>query len=238
MTAVQQQAGDRGRRRAPRVALAVAAALLAPVLAAVVPGARPAPYGDALTRRPGPPAARLAVRLRPDRAVEAYDPATGAPRWRYARTGRRPLAVREIAPDAVALWDDGMVTGSDLRGGTVHWHRAVPGAAGRFALQPLDASGRLFAVVSARRITAYRTRDGDLRWVLPARPGCAFRPPDPALAGGHRNTLVLPQPCGGAHSAAATRLVAVDGLGRVAPGGSPDAPRSRTAPGKLLAGPR
>ncbi|MGH1555243.1 hypothetical protein ACRAWF_35450 [Streptomyces sp. L7] len=85
-------------------------------------------------------------------------------------------------------------------GRSVRWHRA-PARGGRVAahraaagvLRPL---GRGMLAVVAARIAAYRTADGDLRWVLPARAGCAFRP---ERAVRHGRALLVAQPC--AHGA-------------------------------------
>ncbi|WP_240926142.1 PQQ-like beta-propeller repeat protein [Streptomyces sp. JB150] len=194
---------------------ALALALAAPLLAGAHQ-VRPAPYGDRLTvhaRVAGTGAAEPRI----DRAaVEARDPRTGALRWRHAREGRRPLAVLPARGEAITLWDDGLVTATD--GHRVRWHRALPAAAGwlraRGGTGVLRLLGRgMLAVVTPRRVTAYRLADGDLRWVLPARPGCAFAP---ERAVGHGRALLLAQPCG--PSAAWTaQLVAVDDLGRIAP---------------------
>ncbi|GAA3307056.1 hypothetical protein GCM10020295_64910 [Streptomyces cinereospinus] len=172
-------------------------------------------------------------------AVEAYDRATGLVRWRYAREGRRPLTVLPARGEAIALWDDGLVTDTD--GTSVRWHRALPAAAdwlpahgGTGVLRPLG--GGILAVVTPRRIAAYRTADGDLRWVLPARKGCVFRP-ERALR--HGRALLVAQPC--PRAAWTGRLVAVDDLGRITPhrtplgngvrgGGPPSPPRTRSPP--------
>ncbi|MEU9959996.1 hypothetical protein [Streptomyces sp. NPDC050982] len=91
--------------------------------------------------------------------------------------------------DAITLWDDGLVTATSH--GAVRWHKALPGAAGLLAahggaglLRNLDMG--MLAIVTPRRVTAYRVTasprtayrvgDGDLRWVLPARRGCVYRP--------------------------------------------------------------
>lgn len=238
---------------APAPSPASPAALAAParrllvglLLAAVAAGAlgvghrvRPAPYGDRLL--PGTPG-EWAVRVR-DAAVTGYDRRTGAPRWRYARAGHRPVAVLPARGEAIALWDDGLLTDTDGR--SVRWHRALPDAAewlpdhgGAGVLRPLGRG--ILAVVSPRRVTAYRTADGDLRWVLPARPGCAFRPEGAVRRG---TALLLAQPC--ADAAWTGQLVALDHLGRIAPGRTPlgnDPPRPRTVrldAGKALAPPR
>ncbi|MFJ5645950.1 hypothetical protein [Streptomyces sp. NPDC093223] len=196
---------------------------------------RPAPYGDHLT--PGP-AARSARAH--GAAVEAYDGRTL--RWRYARAGRRPLSVLPARGHAIAVWDDGLVTDTDGR--SVRWHRALPAATGWLrrqggtgVLRPLGRG--MLAVVTPDRIAAYRTADGDLRWVLPARAGCAFRP---ERAVRHGPALLLAQPCpDGAWTA---QLIAVDDLGRIVPhraplgndrpGTGPTGPRT----GKALAPPR
>ena len=139
-----------GARRVRRPLVATLAFLLAvPVLAAVYES-RPAPYGDHFT--------------------------AGA---RYTRDGRHPLAVLRARGDAITLWDDGLVTAAD--GSAVRWHRALPASAhwlpaqgGTGVLRPLGRG--LLAVVTPPRIAAYRIADGDLRWVVPARGGCAFAP--------------------------------------------------------------
>jgi hypothetical protein len=152
--------------------------------------------------------------------VEARDPRTGALHWRHTRDGRRPLALLPARGEAITLWDDGLVTDTD--GHRVRWHRALPAAAGWLrarggtgVLRPLGRG--MLAVVTPRRVMAYRLADGDLRWVLPARPGCAYAP---ERAVRHSGALLLAQPC--APSAAWTaQLVAVDDLGRIAPGRRP-----------------
>ncbi|MET9296882.1 hypothetical protein [Streptomyces sp. NPDC003077] len=119
---------------------------------------------------------------------------------------------------------------------TVRWHRGVPESAdwltgpaarrGAGVLQPLDPAARMLAVVTPGRITAYRTADGDLRWVLPARPGCAFAP--------HRflrraAVLLIAQPCRATGPRPApdeavpwtAEIVPVDAFGRIAPGRAP-----------------
>lgn len=205
--------------RVPRHLPAAVAALLltAPVLAAAHQ-ARPAPYGDRLTvhARVQHPPADLRIRRG---AVEAYERTTGGVRWRYAREGARPLAVLPARGEAITLWDDGLVTDTD--GITVRWHRALPAAAGwlaahggRGVLRPLGRG--ILAVVTPGRVAAYRTADGDLRWVLPARGGCAFRPERALRRGG---ALLVAQPC--ARAAWTTELVAVDDLGRIAPHRAP-----------------
>ncbi|WP_406434315.1 hypothetical protein OHB00_12685 [Streptomyces sp. NBC_00631] len=208
--------------RTPLKGLLALALLLAAVLL-LVTGAhriRPAPYGDHLT--PGPPAP--GARARGD-LVEAYDGRTL--RWRYARVGRRPLSVLPTRGQAITVWDDGLVTDTDGR--SVRWHRALPAATGWLrarggagVLRLLD--GGILAIVTPARIAAYRTGDGDLRWVLPARAGCAFRP---ERAVRHGSALLVAQPC--VHGAWTAQLVAVDDLGGIAPHRTPlgnDPPRA------------
>ncbi|WP_353941767.1 hypothetical protein ABII15_09080 [Streptomyces sp. HUAS MG91] len=213
--------------RRPRAAslLPPLAVLLALLLIGAAQGARPHPFGDHLARvgdRPGAPALRTSVG-----AVEAYD-AEGT-RWRHTREGRRALAVLPAAGHAFALWSDGLVTDTE-RGAaaTVRWHRATPDAApwlrtpgahgGAGVLQPLDPAARMLAVVTPHRIAAYRTADGDLRWVLPARAGCAFAPAAAARRGA---ALLIAQPCAGHDTDWTEQIVAVDDLGRIAPHRTP-----------------
>ncbi|GAA4089123.1 hypothetical protein [Streptomyces shaanxiensis] len=218
-------------RRPPRAPLLAAASLLLlalPVLTAAH-HARPAPYGDHLTvharvphatpppLRPHPQApAHLRTHTT---AIEAHDPRTGHPLWRYAREGRRPLTSLHARPharvDVITLWDDGMVTDTDGR--SVRWHRALPAAGdwlpahgGTGVLRPLGRG--MLAVVTPGRVVAYRIADGDLRWVLPAREGCAF---EPARAERHGGALLLAQPC--PRAAWTAQLIAVDDLGRITP---------------------
>ncbi|MFF7471277.1 hypothetical protein [Streptomyces sp. NPDC008092] len=222
-------------RRPVKRVLALAL-LLAAGLLAVAHEIRPAPYGDHLTSGPPAPTARAR-----GGAVEAYDGRTL--RWRYARVGRRPLSVLPTRGQAITVWDDGLVTDTDGR--SVRWHRALPAATGWLrarggagVLRPLGRG--ILAVVTPSRITAYRTADGDLRWVLPARAGCAFRP-ERAVRHGH--ALLVAQPC--ADGAWTAQLVAVDDLGGIAPhrtplgnerprAGRPEHPRTE----KALAPPR
>ncbi|MFF7979452.1 hypothetical protein ACFZDK_09975 [Streptomyces sp. NPDC007901] len=227
----------RPTRKRPHRSLALAATLLVmTALLAVAHTIRPAPYGDRLT--PGPPA--HTARARAD-VVEAYEGRTL--RWRYARVGRRPLSVLPARGHAIALWDDGLVTDTDGR--AVRWHRALPAATGWLrrqgatgVLRPLGRG--ILAVVTPSRIAAYRTADGDLRWVLPARAGCAFHP---ERAVRHGTALLVAQPC--RHGAWTEQLVAVDDLGGIAPhreplgneppgAGRPEHPRTE----KALAPPR
>ncbi|MEU3825268.1 hypothetical protein AB0F36_08070 [Streptomyces sp. NPDC029080] len=222
----------------PSAVLAARRLLVGLLLVAVAAGSlgvahrlRPAPYGDRLL--PGGPGT-WAARAR-GAAVVGYDPRTGAPRWRYARAGHRPLDVVPARGAAITLWDDGLLTDTDGR--SVRWHRALPDAAewlpaqgGTGVLRPLGRG--ILGVVTPHRVTAYRTADGDLRWVLPARTGCAFRP-EAALRRGA--ALLLAQPC--ADASWTGQLVALDDLGRIAPGRTPlgnDLPGPR--PGRLDAG--
>ncbi|MEU1040781.1 hypothetical protein ACFYP4_32130 [Streptomyces sp. NPDC005551] len=203
---------------------AAVALLLAVPLLAAAHRARPAPYGDHLTV-PARVEHTAPVRLRTGgNAVEAYDGATGSPRWTYTRAGRRPLAVLHARVHAITLWDDGLVTDTAPDGASVRWHRALPGAAGwlaarggRGVLRTLGPAARMLAVITPERIAAYRTADGDLRWVLPAQPGCAFTP---GRAARHGGTLLLAQPCA-ADAAWTGQIVAVDDLGRVTPRRTP-----------------
>ncbi|MFE6894720.1 hypothetical protein [Streptomyces sp. NPDC057694] len=215
--------------RRPRAGLLrpVLAALLALPLIAAAHGTRPHPFGDHIARVPahsGAPAPALRVS---DGAVEAYD--AGGTRWRHAREGRRARAVLPAAGHAFALWSDGLVTDIERRtAAAVRWHRAVPDAAswlrtpgaqgGAGVLQPLGPGARMLAVVTPQRIAAYRTADGDLRWVLPARAGCAFAP---AAAARRGTALLVAQPCTGHDAAWTDQIVAVDDLGRIAPGRTP-----------------
>ncbi|MFJ2772961.1 hypothetical protein [Streptomyces sp. NPDC087300] len=227
----------RAARRGTRIALPfvfvfVLVLLLAVPLITAAHHARPAPYGDHLTvharvadtARAGVPELRTT-----GRAVEAYDPGSGAVRWTYAREGRRPLKTLGAPGHAFTLWSDGLVTDTARAdGGSVRWHRAVPGSAdwlrepaargGAGVLRPLTPGARMLAVVTPRRIAAYRTADGDLRWVLPARPGCAF---EPARSVRVRGALLVAQPCGSAGAAWTSQLIAVDDYGRIVPGRTP-----------------
>ncbi|MCF1597419.1 PQQ-like beta-propeller repeat protein [Streptomyces muensis] len=223
----------RSRLLAPALAL-----LLAIPLLAVAHQARPAPYGDHLTVPRTAPARvpHATPRLRTHgTALQAHDPRTGALRWRYAREGRRPLTSLHARGDVITLWDDGLVTATDGR--TVRWHRALPAPGdwlpahgGTGVLRPLGHG--MLAVVTPRRVAAYRVADGDLRWVLPARDGCAFRP---ERAVHHSKTLVVAQPC--PQAAWTAQLVALDDLGRIVPGRV--RPRlEHPNPEKVLAQPR
>ncbi|MCX4879874.1 MULTISPECIES: hypothetical protein [unclassified Streptomyces] len=203
-----------GARRVRRPLVATLAFLLAvPVLAAVYES-RPAPYGDHFT--------------------------AGA---RYTRDGRHPLAVLRARGDAITLWDDGLVTAAD--GSAVRWHRALPASAdwlpaqgGTGVLRPLGRG--LLAVVTPPRIAAYRIADGDLRWVVPARGGCAFAPERAVRHAA--GALLVAQLC--PESAWTSQLIAVDELGRTtlhrAPlgdslaGGRPEHPNTE----KVVAQPR
>jgi hypothetical protein len=220
----------RSRLLATALGLSLAAPLLA--LLAAAHQTRPSPYGDHFTiharvdhrvdHRVGHGVEHATKpRLRTERAtVEAYDARTGEVRWTHAREGRRPLAVLPARGHAIVLWDDGLITGTTRN--AVRWHRALPGAADWLAarsgvgvLRPL--SHGMLAVVTPQRIVAYRTADGDLRWVLPARRGCAFAP---ARAVRHGTALLVAQPCPRA-AAWTSQLVAVDDLGRITPHRTP-----------------
>jgi hypothetical protein len=220
--------------------------LLAALLLAAAHQVRPTPYGDHFTahargEHATAPERATAPRLRTHGAtVEAYDGRTGELRWTHAREGRRPLTVLPARGEAITLWDDGLVT--DTARGAVRWHRAIPDAAGRLAahggagvLRALDRG--MLAVVTPERITAYRIADGDLRWVLPARRGCAF---EPARAMRHGTALLVAQPC--PESAWTAQLIAVDDLGRITPHRTPLG-NERHSPehphtGKVVAPPR
>ena len=212
----REGARRRGLPRGAGLLPALLGLLLAVPLLAAAHEARRAPFGDRLgvhTRVADGHPVRARVH---GAAVEARDPRTGALHWRHTRDGRRPLAVLPARGEAIALWDDGLVTDTDGR--AVRWHRALPAAdgwlraqGGTGVLRPLGRG--MLAVVTPRRVTAYRLADGDLRWVLPARQGCAFAP---ERAVRHSGALLLAQPC--APSAPWTaQLIAVDDLGRIAP---------------------
>ncbi|MCD9879005.1 hypothetical protein [Streptomyces guryensis] len=207
-------APERPGRPALRRRLPAALALLvaAPVLAAVH-AARPTPYGDHFT-------------------ADAH----------YAREGHHPLAVLPARGNAVTLWDDGLVTAHE--GTSVRWHRALPAAdawlpaqGGTGVLRPLGRG--ILAVVTPPRIAGYRIADGNLRWVLPARDGCAFAP---ERAVRHAGALIVAQPCPAA--AWTSQLIAVDDLGRITPHRTPlgnDVPGRRPehpSTEKVLARPR
>lgn len=92
----------------------------------------------------------------------------------------------------------------------------------------------MLAVVTPQRVAAYRTADGDLRWVLPAAPGCAFEPYRYA----RRSTaLLIAQPCRDA-VAWTEQMVAVDGLGRIVPDRTPLGNGVGDHPKKVVAGHR
>ncbi|WP_254407357.1 hypothetical protein [Streptomyces sp. GMY02] len=221
----------RGPRRGVRLALAVVPALLALPLVTAAHQSRQAPFGDRLTSRPAaapaPPSGQDPVLRAVGPRVEAHDRRSGALRWVHERSGRRPLAVAAAPGHAFALWNDGLVTDTEsATGRAVRWHRALPGLAdwlaaapgrGTGVLQLLDPEARMLAVVAPERITAYRTEDGDLRWVLPAARGCAFDPGRHVRTGG---ALLIAQPCAG-NAAWTAELKAVDGLGRIVPGRTP-----------------
>jgi hypothetical protein len=220
--------GPLRRLLTPALALLLAASLLA-----AAHQARPTPYGDHITvyARVDVDSSDARPALRTTKgAVEAYDEATGRPRWSYVREGHRPLAVVPARGDAIALWDDGLVTATAtdtaLRdGGVVRWHRALPGAApwlaahgGSGVLRPLGS--RMLAVVTPQRMAAYRIADGDLRWVLPAGRGCEFAP---TRAVRHGTALLIAQPCpddDGIDNWTA-EIIAVDDLGRITPDRTP-----------------
>ncbi|MFE0131343.1 hypothetical protein ACFWY6_07140 [Streptomyces sp. NPDC059037] len=217
-------------RRGSRLALPVALALLALPLITAAHHSRPAPYGDHITVHARVDGDNAVPELRTKGpTVEAYDPATGRARWTYGRAGHRPLALLPAPGHAVALWSDGLVTDTARADGSaVRWHRAIPGSASWLrtpaargaagVLQPLDPHGRMIAVVTPHRIAAYRTADGDLRWVLPAGGGCAF---EPARSVRHRAALLVAQPCGDAATPWTSQLIAVDDLGRIVPRRTP-----------------
>ncbi|GGJ38040.1 PQQ-like beta-propeller repeat protein [Streptomyces brasiliensis] len=244
MAVLPEYAPPLARRRdtaARTRSLTPALVLLVALLLAAAHHIRPAPYGDRLTVRVAGGSGTPALRTRGG-AVEAYDRTAGAPRWRYARDGRRPLSFLPARGSAIALWDDGLVTGTDGR--TVRWHRALPDATdwlrargGAGVLRPLGRG--MLAVVTPRRIAAYRAADGDLRWLLPASEGCAFRP---ERAVRHGAALLVAQPC--ASGSWTAQVIAVDDLGRIIPGraplgnGVPRAEIEHPDPAKALASPR
>ncbi|CAM5647397.1 hypothetical protein GCM10010329_09530 [Streptomyces spiroverticillatus] len=208
------------RTRPARLLLPVLAALLAVPLLTAAHQTRPAPYGDRLVAPEGPrPAPDPAVRIR-GAQIQAYDTHSGRTRWTYTRTGHTPLTVHAVPGHLFALWSDGLVTDTVRGDGhAVRWHRAIPAFDGRPAgvLQPLDPAAEMLAVLTPHHIAAYRTVDGDLRWVLPAKPGCRFVPARTARRG---HVLLVAQPCGGA-AAWTEQIVPVDALGRMAPGRNP-----------------
>jgi hypothetical protein len=96
----------------------------------------------------------------------------------------------------------------------------------------------MLAVVTPGRIAAYRTADGDLRWVLPAHGGCAFVPERAVRRGG---ALLLAQPCAAGEPWTA-QIIGVDDLGRITPSRTPLG-NERHSPerpytGKVVARPR
>ncbi|WP_063802734.1 PQQ-binding-like beta-propeller repeat protein [Streptomyces sp. NRRL S-1521] len=218
-------------RRGARIALPAALALLAVPLITAAHHSRPAPYGDRLTvhgRVAGSgSAAATGLRTR-DGAVEAYDRGSGTVRWTYTRKGRTPVTLLAAPEHAFALWSDGLVTDTARDGGSVRWHRAIPASAawlrtpgarsGAGVLRPLAPGARMLAVVTPHRIAAYRAADGDLRWVLPARPGCAFEPARSLRRGG---ALLVAQPCTGPAASWTSQVIAVDDYGRIVPGRTP-----------------
>ncbi|MFD7896133.1 hypothetical protein [Streptomyces sp. NPDC059743] len=230
-TASRTTARHRRARRVARLALAAVPALFALPLATAAQDSRHTPFGDQLTVHApsalAPPAAQEPVLRTEGPRVEALDPHSGTLRWAHERSGRLPLALAAAPGHAFALWSDGLVTDTEsATGDAVRWHRALPGLAdwlaaapgrGTGVLQLLDPGARMLAVVTPRRITAYRTADGDLRWVLPAVRGCAFDPARSVRKGG---ALLVAQPCEG-NSAWTAELKAVDGLGRIVPDRTP-----------------
>ncbi|MFI6683338.1 hypothetical protein [Streptomyces sp. NPDC050485] len=206
-----------------RLALTAVAAVLALPLVTAAQHTRQTPYGDSFDSFSARPAGPVAVRIR-GAAVEAYDSRSGARHWTYARRGSSPLALRSAPGHTFTLWADGMIT--DTGPGRVRWHRAVPGLgawlAGRHGrasgvFQPLDPGVRMLAVVTPERITAFRAADGDLRWLLSAREGCAFDPGRTVHTGG---ALLVAQPCRGRDSWS-QELTAVDAFGRITPDRTP-----------------
>lgn len=233
-----------------RVLPAVLALLLAAPLLAAAHRVRPAPYGDHLTVHARVEHDRRPALRRTGITIEAYDQATGRPLWAYARKGRHPLDVLHARGDAIALWDDGLVTATATAtatepggGSAARWHRALPGAAPWLAAHGragvLRSLGpRILAVVTPRRIAAYRIADGDLRWVLPARLGCAFAP---ARAVRHHRALLIAQPCAATDNWT-DEIIAVDDLGRITPDRTPLGNERHSAEhphtGKVVARPR
>ncbi|WP_189129805.1 outer membrane protein assembly factor BamB family protein [Wenjunlia tyrosinilytica] len=222
-----------GVRRALRVVLPAVAVVLSLPLASAVHRARPAAYGDRVTVHAPAGKGDLPPRLRTGPAVQAYEPDTGERRWTYARSGRTPVHVLLTSGRAVTLWNDGVVTGTDPRSASVRWHRAVPEVAGWLAshsghrgagvLQPLGPGGRMLAVVTPRRVAAYRLHDGDLRWVMPAHRGCSFEPSRSVRLGGY---AMIAQPCGDPGASWPVQVVAIGEDGKVSAerGGRPPRP--------------
>ncbi|MEV8536957.1 hypothetical protein [Streptomyces sp. NPDC051211] len=219
----------------PLLAAAAAVALPALLLAVAHGGGRTAPYGDRLTSHPASgPAPAAEPELRYDRhAVRAYAPGTGTPLWTYARDNRRPVGVHTAPGHAFTLWDDGMVTDTVRPAGAagpaaeVRWHRTVPGAGasmGRAAgatgtLAALGPAGRILVVVTPGHVAAYRTEDGDLRWVITAGRGCSFTPGSRVQLGG---TVLIARPCADPAVPWARQIIAVDEHGRVTPDRRPE----------------
>ncbi|MGW0537518.1 hypothetical protein, partial [Streptomyces sp. NPDC003032] len=223
--------------RSARILLPVVLALFALPLITAAHHSRPAPYGDHLTAHAH---ARVGMGMGADtgaapalrtkgRAVEAYDTRSGEGRWTYTREGRRPVTLLGAPGHAFVLWSDGLVTDTERdAGSSVRWHRAIPESAGWLrtpaarggagVLRPLTPGARMLAVVTPHRIAAYRASDGDLRWVLPARRGCAFEPGRSLRRDG---ALLVAQPCTGAATSWTSQVMAVDDRGRIVPGRTP-----------------
>ncbi len=130
---------------------------------------------------------------------------------------------------AFTLWSDGLVTDTERDGGgAVRWHRAIPESAGWLrtpaarggtgVLRPLTSGAGMLAVITPRRIAAYRTADGDLRWVLP--PAAAAPSHRPARSTGTAPSW-SPSPARAPAASWTAQVVAVDDLGRIVPGRTP-----------------
>ncbi|MFJ5925215.1 hypothetical protein ACIQF6_21675 [Kitasatospora sp. NPDC092948] len=199
------------RSLSPRSVLPAAAGLLVLAAGAAAHANRPQPFGDQVlpgAANAAPVGAQSAgagaLDLRVGPGVEAHSRTTGELLWSYRRNGNTALYVATLGEDAVAVWDDGMVTSVDLASQSPRWHRSVPGLADwlsaggepgaaertdeqrkQLAMQRAAAAlhpsadpkaDPFVTVVTPGLLMGFRDRDGDLRFNSRPPAGCAFEP--------------------------------------------------------------
>src|SRR5258705_12257674 len=107
--------------------------------------------------------------------IHAFDPATGAPRWRVSYDARMiaqltaaPMMIRKDPgakpvpiPVLIALFDKGMAAAFVARNGRVYWSQPL-GAPTHFA--PASDGVRAFFALDDSRVVALSLADGRVEW--------------------------------------------------------------------------
>ncbi|MFI0718219.1 PQQ-binding-like beta-propeller repeat protein [Streptomyces sp. NPDC021224] len=155
-------------------------------------GAYPAAFGSAPPDAPGRAIRRtadsygvtgaLSVDEIADRdlhhdGVEAHDLRTGRSYWRYTRTGTDldRVALSGTGDTVAVWWEDGLITGLDVRTGTPRWRQKLsygdlPGDSGGIA--DLRMSGGLVLAQRRADLTAYDAASGKKKWTAELPEGC------------------------------------------------------------------